>query len=449
MSDRKPTRQTCDKPEPQAASASVRACGVIALGCSIGAALMLSLGSLFEIALPGCGPASACAQAAAGPFGRVPGIDWPVSFVGLAYFTATLATWLSTRGAVSAAMRAVVRGAVLVSLAFVAILLIERTFCAYCLAAHAGHFVFWIALERGSRPAHESPRPLIALTLVFVLINGMLVPFHASRQRAVRDRAEIELARSTAEIIAATAERSADILSDRHETTRDQGPAMTTATTVLGGRFQEIRSAGPVEILDAKTLTSKPDAPGFASRSGRHRLGPERAAIRLVVFSDYECRDCQRIDGEVRALLGSRSDLSVTARHFPMCSDCNPHLPNKMHPNACWAARAAEAAGILRGNDGFFEMHRWLFDRRGRFTDAELREAAGKLGYDADEFVRVMMSERTLTNVQADIEEAMELGLHFTPMIFVNGVELRGWQARDGVRRTVEAVARTIIRSRP
>jgi protein-disulfide isomerase len=103
-----------------------------------------------------------------------------------------------------------------------------------------------------------------------------------------------------------------------------------------------------------------------------------------------------------------------------------------MHDNACWAARAAEAAGMLRGTDGFWQMHHWLFQRRGSFTDADFPPALRQLGYDPQQFISTMMSAQTLDRVKSDIEEGADLGLFFTPMIFINGVELRGFIGQPG-----------------
>jgi protein-disulfide isomerase len=189
-----------------------------------------------------------------------------------------------------------------------------------------------------------------------------------------------------------------------------------------------------------QTVTRGADGQENAGFTGRYRLGPERAAIRLVIFSDYQCVDCRRIEAEARRIVESRSDASLSAKHFPMCGDCNPHMPHNMHPNACWAARAAEAAGMLAGAEGFWRMDRWLFERGGAFTDAELGAALPALGFNAGAFIQTMTGEETLRRVRADIEEAVALGLHFTPMIFINGVELRGWNAPDALARAVDAV---------
>ncbi len=52
-----------------------------------------------------------------------------------------------------------------------------------------------------------------------------------------------------------------------------------------------------------------------------------------------------------------------------------------------------------------------------------------------------MSSPQTLKNVQADVEDGIALGLYSTPMIFINGVEFKGWQTPGAFRKTVEQVA--------
>ena len=146
----------------------------------------------------------------------------------------------------------------------------------------------------------------------------------------------------------------------------------------------------------AEVTPETPEAPaepeGF---TGRYRIGPEVAPVRVVVISDYQCPDCNTVEDQIREVLDEYKDtgkLSFSAKHFPMSNSCNRYLgSNNMHPNACWAARAAETAGRLRGNEGFMEMHRWLFARKGSFTDAELRQGLVELGYEPNEFITICL----------------------------------------------------------
>ncbi len=138
-------------------------------------------------------------------------------------------------------------------------------------------------------------------------------------------------------------------------------------------------------------------------------MGPEVAPIRIVMFTGYQCPDCRKMEPQVAELLKSRKDISVSIKHFPFCPDCNRHTPTNMQANGCWAARAAEAAGILKGTDGFKKMHEWLFSRAGSFTNVELSAKLAELGWDANEFTMTMQGPTTLRNVQTDIEEATKM----------------------------------------
>jgi protein-disulfide isomerase len=87
-------------------------------------------------------------------------------------------------------------------------------------------------------------------------------------------------------------------------------------------------------------------------------------------------------------------------------------------------------------------MSDWLFERRGVFrTTRELTDGIRSLGYDPSGFVEVMSGPETAARVRADCQEAQRLGLFFTPMIFINGVELRGWMAPQALLRTIEQIA--------
>jgi predicted DsbA family dithiol-disulfide isomerase len=203
--------------------------------------------------------------------------------------------------------------------------------------------------------------------------------------------------------------------------------------------------------LDTTTDPARPapDEPVLTATAGpaftgRYRVGPENAPIRIVIFTDYQCRDCYEIEKQLKQLHEERNDISISVKHFPFSANCNRFVSKTLHPNACWAARAAEAAGILWGPEGFWKMHTWLFDRRGVFeTTRALEDGIRQMGYDPAGFTTVMTGDETLKSVRADTEEAKRLGIHFTPMIFINGVELKGWNAANALVRTVEQVAAT------
>ncbi|QOJ14959.1 MAG: thioredoxin domain-containing protein [Planctomycetia bacterium] len=228
--------------------------------------------------------------------------------------------------------------------------------------------------------------------------------------------------------------------------------ALTAATTAaLGwtltfGLPAAIAQDAPKPATGASTAPAAPTAPAPVARSGgfsgRYRLGPEKAMVRIVLFAGYQCPLCKNVEVEAMKLARSRSDVALWVRHFPMCPDCNPGAPN-MHPNGCWAARAAEAAAMLHGVEGFWRMHEWLFSVNGAFTDPQIEAQINAFGWDWQAFKAAMQGPQTLENVKADIAAATTLGLHYTPMAFVNGVEIKGvTTVGQALTRAVEEVVK-------
>jgi len=390
---------------------------------------LLVLEHLMGLSLPGCGKGSPCAQAAASVWGMVPYINWPVAYLGFAYFFAALIAWLGAKEGIPAAFRNLVRFGALISLGFVVVIIYGKYHCSYCLGSHAGNFAFWLCVEfaRGSRV--RSKRPLAAVVVVFLLASVALAAVDVRQKRLVGEKNEQDLKDSIAQITAADSQKSTS-------------PGGLPATSILPAPVATATqpAAGGSPATQTTTASSDDRFPG--GFTGRWRWGPEKAPVRVVMLTDYQCVDCNRIESEVRKMMSERTDVSLSIKHFPMCADCNDHFKeHNMHPNACWAARVAEAAGILRGNDGFWQMHHWLFDNKGSFTDEMLQQGLRDLGYDPAEFIKVMSGPETLARVQSDIDEGGWLGLHFTPMVFINGVELVGVFAPQAVPRAVAAAA--------
>lgn len=422
--------------------------GLLILAIAVGMTVVLVLGHFDATAMPGCGKGGGCTEAAASMWGKVPigSLDptgtlpanavWPVSFLGFAYFVGLFVAWWTCRGGVSKSFRWVVRFGVLVSLFFIGIIFFKNMICIYCLGAHVSNLLFWLVLDTNKRQG-RSPgwRPVGALAVMFLLASTGLGFADARAKADVLAREEDKL------------QDTNDAVTERLKIQQELLEAKRAADAAAKAEAERLAMANPdngsgaVEAPGTESNDKDPNAkPWKGSFTGRYRLGPEKARVRIVMITDYQCPDCKRIEGEViKWVKANDKDVSLSIKHFPMCSACNPNFKDyNMHPNACWAARAAEAAGILGGNAGFWEMHEWLFGVSGEFTDSTLPPALEKMGYDRQEFIQVMMSQTTLDLVESDIHEAIWLGLHFTPMVFINGVEVQGVFARNAVVRTAQ-----------
>lgn len=393
--------------------------GTLLLVTAIAASGMMVLKHFIGIDLPGCGAGSACDQAASSRWGKVPLIDLPTSFIGFAYFLGLLTAWAGSFGAFSTAARWLTRFGALASTLFLAAIFFDNLPCPYCIAAHACNLIFWAMVEATTRSTRtDTPGPFLFGGIVGLATLGGLTYLDLQAQSAARQKAEQQLAETTSKL---TQPAPQPIPQPKP----DAQPAPQTTT--------------PQPAPPAPPTPATPANQGF---SGFYRWGPEVAPVRIVMFTDYQCPDCQRIEAEVRELQ-KNPNISVLIKHFPLSNQCNPLAPGNLHPNACWAARAAHTAGILRGDQGFWQMHHWLFDQKGSFTDASLPPAVTAMGFDAPTFVRTLQSQETLARVRADIDEGVKLGLFYTPLIFINGVELKGWTAPQALTRAVNAVLAT------
>ena len=67
---------------------------VVAIVAS-GALVLKQLG-IVTTGLPGCGAESDCGKLADSVWGSIPGVNWPVSYIGFSYFLGMLIAWATT-----------------------------------------------------------------------------------------------------------------------------------------------------------------------------------------------------------------------------------------------------------------------------------------------------------------------------------------------------------------
>lgn len=294
--------------------------------------------------------------------------------------------------------RWVFRGGAAVSVILIAVLALERIACLYCLAAHLGNFAFVLAIEsaaRTSRPAHGPSRS--SSTAVFGPAG-----------------------------LAALAAGSAAL-------------GITSAAWLFAKR-QASRSAEK-EFAASTSDIARQSGHRPAGFSGRSVLGPLEARARVVVFTDFECDQCRLTERELVAIVRSRSDTNLSIKHFPLCSTCNPAARSSIHTRACAAAGAAESARLAGGDDAFWMAVSWIFGRKASFTPDEFVAAAAGWGVNAQALRAAMDDPATMDLVRADATEGMDLGLTRTPTIFINGVELRGWERAGAIAQAIEIAA--------
>jgi protein-disulfide isomerase len=145
----------------------------------------------------------------------------------------------------------------------------------------------------------------------------------------------------------------------------------------------------------------------------------------LVIITDFQCPHCARFakytDDVLVPMFGDR--LKIVFKHYPASTGCNPYIPRNMHPFACVASSAAEAARVLGGNDAFWKAHDLMFASRSRLGDAKrfYPELARKLGFEWEAFQKTMTSDAVLDRIREDVELAKQIKMRGTPSVYLNG----------------------------
>ncbi len=162
----------------------------------------------------------------------------------------------------------------------------------------------------------------------------------------------------------------------------------------------------PGPEADAQVYPVKPgDAPA---------KGPADAPLVMVVFSDFQCPFCKRVEptlADLQKHYGKK--LRVVWKNYP--------LP--FHNNATIAAEAAMAADA---QGKFWQMHDKLFDNNTALDRESLEGYAAALNLDLARFKSDLDSRRFKPRIEADTKEGSDVGVNGTPAVFINGRKIAG-----------------------
>lgn len=152
-------------------------------------------------------------------------------------------------------------------------------------------------------------------------------------------------------------------------------------------------------------------------------LGPKEGPVRLTVFSDFQCPACRRFSDKT-ANLSKQFDgkLQIVFKHFPLSPICNPSVRRNLHPRACEAALATEAA---RQQGKFWAFHDALFASNLSKDENTISLVAKELGLNLNQFEADRTGEAATAKLKSDIELAKRLNVNYTPTIFLNGRHVR------------------------
>jgi protein-disulfide isomerase len=178
----------------------------------------------------------------------------------------------------------------------------------------------------------------------------------------------------------------------------------------------------PIEVSDTS---------GFRG----YLLGSDSAPVEVTEYADYQCPACR--DFETVQFPAVRRQLIETGkarwryRDFPL---------DNIHANARIAAHAAACADA---QGKFWEMHRAIYDHQDEWSpkrdaSGSMRELAGTVGLQLDQYDQCMSSARYAARIEASQKEGAQIGVPATPSFVIGGRLYSGSQPSDSIRAWVE-----------
>ena len=149
--------------------------------------------------------------------------------------------------------------------------------------------------------------------------------------------------------------------------------------------------------------------------AGSPFIGKETAPVTLVVFSDFQCPFCSKVQPLLDEILKKNPDnVKIVFKHLPL----------QMHKQAKPAALASIAA---HEQGKFWQMHDALFAVNPKKLNKETIEKAAKdIGLDMDKFKKDLASPVVQGKLKKDMIDAGKAGVSGTPTLFINGRQVKG-----------------------
>ncbi len=158
--------------------------------------------------------------------------------------------------------------------------------------------------------------------------------------------------------------------------------------------------------------------------------GKREAPVTMVLFSDYQCPYCSRVE---------KSFEQVKTEYGPdKVRIVWKNRPLSFHPNAKPAAEAGEGVFQLKGNDAFWKFHKLAFDNQKDLSRESYEKWAAAVGVPMPAFKAGLDSHKWAAKVEADDAIANKIGAGGTPATFVNGVKVGGAVPYEQFKKVID-----------
>ena len=204
---------------------------------------------------------------------------------------------------------------------------------------------------------------------------------------------------------------------------------------------QQVKGGTPARQLYAAIIEqgithapAPPPTPALAAplasrvpvRSDDPVRGPKAAKVTVVLFSDFQCPFCARVEPTLKQISETYpKDVRILWKHQPLA----------MHPNALPAAEAAEAA---REQGKFWEMHDRMFAAQQQLSPAQYETWARELHLDLGRFKTSIEGHKNRGRIDEDVKLAASVGATGTPTLFLNCRQVVGAKPFDELKAIID-----------
>ena len=186
------------------------------------------------------------------------------------------------------------------------------------------------------------------------------------------------------------------------------------------------KKAGEVIAAGTPTARPGPTKPVDVKIGNAPTFGSADAPVKVVVFSDFECPFCGRVNPSIERIKKEYgSKVSISFKHFPL----------SFHRNAKPAAIASLAA---HRQGKFWEMHDKLFENQRALTKENFIKFADEMGLNVDKFTSDLEDPSLGSWVDADMRQGGSVGVRGTPASFINGRMVSGAQPFDAFKAVID-----------
>jgi len=166
------------------------------------------------------------------------------------------------------------------------------------------------------------------------------------------------------------------------------------------------------------------DAAQLAALADGKTLGTADAPVVVEEFADFQCPICNRFQATIEPQLVA--DYVQTGK---IRFEYHHYIVIDGNVGGNESRQAAEASECANAQGQFWPFHDLLFKNQGGegsgvFADANLLGFAKTLGLDTNAFAQCFNSNQYASVVTQDEALGSSLGVHGTPTLFVNGVQV-------------------------